>query len=335
MKSKRRKIKKWQIISIVTAILVFIATASLIITNFFIPVKYLSAYFVSANKNEKEVMRVSFIDVGYGDCTVIEFPDGKTALVDAGDGSRSSEIKVLKELNRRGIDTVDYLVCTSVRRERCGGLTEIIKYKKVNKVFAPYCPVTYVNEGYRKFSEILSDKNLEVNYCEYGNGIRGDGYLMCFLSPSNHLTEGGETDKFLSDPTSENMRDASAVLWVEYGGTGILLTGDIGSGVSDKLCAACSLGFEMNGNYIDASVCKIMKVPCNGSKSGANVKLYETFKPETAVLSVGENGLALPSVNAVADAQNFVKDKFYRTDADGTITVTVKKSGYSVQKEKV
>lgn len=334
MNSKRKKITVWKIASLVFAAIVFALSAALITTNFFIPVKYLSAYCVSADKNEAGVMRVSFINVGFGDCTVVEFPDGKTALIDAGDGTRSNNISVLKALNARGIDEIDYLICTSVREERCGGLFDIIKYKKVNKVFAPYCPVTYINESFRKFSQSLEDYNLTADYCEYGNGIFGDGYTLCFLSPSSRLAEGGETDKFLSDPTAENMRDASAVIWLEYGGTGILLSGDIGSAVSDKLCEKYLLGFEMNGRKIDISKCKILKIPFGGSKAAANVKLYETFSPQTAVLSVGKNGLGLPSVNALADAQNFVGENLYRTDADGSITVTVDKSSYSVQKEK-
>ncbi len=333
MGGKRKKLSVWQRASIVFAAIIFALSAALITTNFFIPVKYLSAYCVVKDKNTAGVMRVSFVDVGYGDCTIIEFPDGKTALIDAGNGTRSCNIKVLKALNGFGIKTIDYLICTSVRKERCGGLSDIIKYKKVNKVYAPYCPVTYINDEFRKFSETVSDSGLAVEYCEYGNGFSGNDYKLYFLSPSNHLVEDGEYDKFLNNPTTENMYNASAVIWLEYGETGVLLTGDIGQAVTYKLCEKYLTGFEINGEYINVSKCKIMKVPRSGSKNEYGVKLYETFRPQTAVLSVGKNGLGLPSLNSIADAQNFVGDNFYRTDADGTVTITVKKTSYSVKKE--
>ena len=73
---RKKRLKRGAVITIVIATLFIAAAVAILITNFFIPVKYLTAYCVKQDKNARGVMRVSFIDVGYGDCTLIEFPDG-------------------------------------------------------------------------------------------------------------------------------------------------------------------------------------------------------------------------------------------------------------------
>ena len=62
-----KKLSKGRIAAVVTAATLATVSIALIILNIFIPVKYLSSYFVSGSRAESGVMRVSFLDVGYGD----------------------------------------------------------------------------------------------------------------------------------------------------------------------------------------------------------------------------------------------------------------------------
>ena len=199
---KNHKLSRNKIIAIVIAGLALIAAISILIVNAFIPVKYLSSYFVSKKSNEVGQLRLNFVDVGNCDCTIIELPDGKVLLIDGGDGTYSHNIKIFKELNRRKIDKIDYLVCSSVENSVCGGLAEILKYKSVDRIFAPYCPVTYMSKGYKYFYDSLKELGKEPTYCEYGIGVIGEGYSFCFLSPDSHLYEGGEYDLRHPDPPS-------------------------------------------------------------------------------------------------------------------------------------
>ena len=104
---KKRRLTKKQIISIAFSLFVAFSVIVLLILNAFIPVKYLSAYTVDKDFNVKGQTRVSFLDVGFGDSTLIELPDGKVVLIDGGNGTYTNNIKLLKGLNKRGIDEID------------------------------------------------------------------------------------------------------------------------------------------------------------------------------------------------------------------------------------
>lgn len=336
MKGKS-KLKKSHIITIVSTTVACLAAVAIIIANAFIPVKYLSAYInFSKDKNREGVLRVSVIDVDYGDSTLLELPDGKTALIDAGNGRRANEIKILKLLNKRGIKKIDYLICSSVSEKRCGGLTEILKYCKVGKIYMPDCKLTRLNDSYREFYEEAGKSAVETEFCGYGEIAFTDSCTLCFLSPSASGLSGGEYDELNKNPTEENISNSSAVIWLEYGGAGFFLAGDITSVKADKLYSEYKLNnyFDINGRKIYLDACKILKVGANGSKSSVSPLLYDLLKPETAIISVGENGKNLPSAEALTSVQKIVGDKVYTTQECGTVTVEVGGGNCTVFKEK-
>ncbi len=318
----------------------FVLTVSLVITNIFIPVKYLSSYIVfTKDEREADTARVRFLDVGYGGCTVIEFPDGKTMLIDGGDGSYSQNKKLLSVLNKSGINFIDYLVCTSVKSGHCGGLAEVIKYKKVGTIYSPYCKATYITAEYHEFDKYAKRSGATLKYCEYGEGEEGEEYSFYFLKPSAHTIddEFSEYYQLNSDPTRKNINDASAVLWVEIFGCRFLLTGDL---QEDKLSALCDEheltdGFYVRDKRINFADCTFLQLPNHGATESVCPPLIELTSPECAILSVGENGFGAPDVGAVTGAQQVVGDKLYRTDKDGDITIKISDGKYSVSKEKV
>ena len=335
MEQKKRKLSKGKIRAIIIAAITAAVVLALVITNFFVPVKYLASYMVVRNKGAKAgVMRVRYVDVGYGDCTIVELPDGKNMLIDAGNGSAANQKRILKFLNKCDIDTIDYLVCTSVNSEHCGGLAEICKYKDVKRVYMPYIKNTYVTSEYRDFT--LAVNKRETVIIEYGVGeVNEDNdYFFTFLSPSVRSNPESEYNALGSNPTKAELNSISAVMWLEYAGTGFLFASDAGEDVLSKICISYEMegeNFALNGGkFVDLEKCKVALVAGHGNKNSAYAPLYDIIKPETAVISVGNNGSGCPSAEALSNAINYAGENLYRTDDYGTVTIEATKDGYAV-----
>ncbi len=328
MKCKRKLSKKW-IKFIAILFVAAVITVSLAVTNLFIPVKYLSAY-INFKKDicPQGEMRVRYIDVGYGDSALVELPDGKTLLIDGGAGTYSNARKILKILNSSGIDRIDYLVCTSVKNEHCGGFSEIIRYKSVGKAYIPYVENKDITDGYSNFYSMLSSQGVPTETAEYGKGVYSSEYKYCFyfLSPSVYNLPDSEYKNMNRSPTNENIDAASAVLWLEYSGKGFLFLSDADGGVQTKIArsvAAEKGRYVLGGLELTMGDCAVISAANHCGVNSACAELYDLIKPEAAIISVGENAKNSPSLSDFAVLQTYVGDKIYRTDRNGTITAVV------------
>lgn len=337
MKKADKKLTKARIIAIVSTSVVALACVAVLIVNIFIPVKYFSAYVTPSTEREAGVLTVSYIDLDYGDCTIIELPDGKVMVIDAGDGSYPHMLRVMERLNSRGIDGIDYLVCSSVKYEHCGGLTEILKYKTVKTVYMPYIKNSYITESYRAFSQAVIKSGVHTEYSCFGTGAVNEeaGYFFTFISPGYYTSPDGEYANLNKSATTENIHNASAVLWLQYGQTSFVFSSDAGKDalkniVEDyKICNLANQAYCPIGDYsVDLTACNVVTVAAHGYEDCTYAEWYDCLNADLAVLSVGKNYADSPSAQALADIAN--SSSLIRTDEQGTITITVNKDGYTV-----
>lgn len=335
---KKMELSRGRVAAIITAAVVGLLVIVLIVINIFIPIKYLSAYFVGKDEREEDTLRVTFIDVGYGDSTLCEFPDGKVMLIDGGDGSYANNLAILTVLNERGVNTIDYLVCTSVLGEYCGGLDEVISSfkKEIKHIFMPAVSNVYINEEYAEFVDAAAASEAEISYCEYGAGAVGEDYFFTFLSPSSPDDPKGYYAALDKSATEENMLNASAVIWLEYCGTSFAFTSSAGKAALesivdsyDIMTAAGDEYAPIHGYPIDLSDCDIVSVPGHGREECSSPKWYQTLSPSLAVISVGENYSGYPSAQALADISSVVNFPIL-TSKHGDITIIVDKDGYTL-----
>lgn len=333
---KKRKLSKTVISVIITVSVAIVLITSLLITNIFIPVKYLTAYFVKPYPNERGTLRVNYIDADFGDCTLIELPDGKNVLIDGGDGAYSNTLHILKYLNSRGVDRIDYLICTSVKSEHCGGLAEIVKYKNVGYAYIPYCRNTRITSGYYSFVTQLNDKGVPCSYACVGEGIVSeDGYFLTFLSPTNYLSPDSEYAALNSQPTRANIENASAVVWLEYQGVSFAFTADIRAEGLKRIvdeyndCVAAEQPFCAVGDRsVRLDGRNILTAPGHGGADNTYAPWYDLTKPEQVIISVGRSYAEYPSNKALSDICNYTQP--YYTMYSGDITVTVRNGEYKI-----
>ncbi len=96
---------------------------------------------------------VKFLDVGQGDASLVEFPDGKTMLIDTPTGESSTVTSALKADGRSGID---WLVATHPDADHIGGLDGVIGGTEVASVWAP--EVNSPTQTYTRFLEAVANK---------------------------------------------------------------------------------------------------------------------------------------------------------------------------------
>lgn len=325
-KKGKGKLKKIVAVLIVAALL-----SAIFVVNIFFPVKYTFAYFTSRKYRSAEgEAYVRFLNVGYGDAAVVQLPDGKTLLVDCGDGAYGNNYRIIRALNRCGISDIDYAVCTSVSKEHCGGFADVLSVKGVQTVFCPYVTDARITDSYHAFRKAAAGR-AEIKYTEYNLSVAEESYFFTFLSPTSHQSPLSEYEDMRRNPTEENIANASAVLWLSIYGINFFFAGDIYADKADKIVEESRLiqpYCPVNGVGIDLSGCHVLKVPNHGSDKSLSTRLYDALQPEYAVISVGTNSRGCPASAVITNAGNTAST--YLTSEYGDVVFKITPEGYSV-----
>lgn len=263
-----------------------------------------------------ERLRVSFIDVAQGDATLIEFPRGKTMLVDggAGGGFNVGRIAVAPYLWERGIRTIDYLVGTHPQMDHIGGLSYIIRKFDVKEAWTNGRPRDL--PFYQAFSEALEAKGLRPKVISSeAPPMEIDGCRLFFLNPPA-----------INPFEEEELNDQSIVLRLvcpDLGGKGfsLLLTGDIERGGERRLLES---GTDLKST--------VLKVPHHGSISSLDLLFLSAVSPEAALFSVGQNNPYRHPHPDVLAAYQALPAEIYRTDQDGAVVIETDSAGWRLKR---
>ena len=152
---------------------------------------------------------VHFIDVGQGDCILIQ--GGQTGiLIDAGEASYGAA--VCSYIADAGVRNLEYVVATHPHSDHIGGLSETIYRFRVGKVVMP--DVTANTASFEKLLTAIDDTGVEVIFPVSGlklpSGI--EGLTLTVLSSGKN--------------EYENANDYSVVVRAVYGKTSFLFAGD-------------------------------------------------------------------------------------------------------------
>ena len=206
-------------------------------------------------------LKIYFIDVGQGDCTLIITPKDKKILIDGGEGK--NEI-LLPYLLDRGINKIDYIIISHFDSDHCNGLIEVMEKIKVGKVIVSKQPEE--SEEYRNISEIIKQKNIEAYVVKAQDRITIEKDLYI-----NILNPAGKLE-------FKDLNNNAIVAKLIYKNFSMLFTGDI-----EK--AEENIAQKYKNNLKST----ILKVAHHGSKTSTNEKFLKYVEPQIALIGVGEN----------------------------------------------
>ncbi|MEO0077465.1 MAG: ComEC/Rec2 family competence protein [candidate division WOR-3 bacterium] len=198
--------------------------------------------------------RVTFLDPGRGDATLLEDTLGRRLLIDAGiDGT-----DVLRDfLRMRGIYRLDAVVVSHPDRDHYGGLLDLRPDVRIGQLLVP--TVKGEDTGYESLLRRLTRRGTRIALAAAGTRLHGFGYDVEFTAPSS--TARGLYEQGL---LSSNM--VSLVTRVTHGGLTMLFTGDMDS--PDRL---------------QSEPVWLLKSPHHGSRKGNPPQLYQVLQPKFVV----------------------------------------------------
>lgn len=324
--------------AIALAAAALLLTAAVLVDLLVFPLRFLIAPLPALAERGTGEMRVHFIDVGQGDSALIEFPDGRTMLVDGGDGSDAATAAVVSEMRAAGLRKLDFVLLTHADADHAGGLAEIVSLFGAETAFMP--PVEGAAEGtaFGDFYRAAADAGAEVRLSQMYEAILPADetyfYYLLFLAPlSPHIGS--------SAYNAGDENEASAVVWLEYEGRSLLLTGDAGEETEERLVRlAETLGDEAFSFPAQAAWGEVtlapdlasldfLKAGHHGSSSSTGEALLRMTSPGAVFFSAGAgNGYLHPSYRCIERVRECVPDaEIYRTDEQGTLLLTIRPGG--------
>jgi competence protein ComEC len=236
-------------------------------------------------------LTVTFFDVGQGDATLIQHPDGSAVLFDGG----PPEGGVARLLRRAGVRRLSALVMTHASRDHHGGLAEVVER----------FPVDLLLDG--------GDGSRDRDFRAVVAAARERGARHVTAVAPLTLRAGALTVDVRSPgpraagPPPEDPNPRAVVAIVSSDGFELLLSGDAESDALLPLALP----------DVDA-----MKLPHHGSADPGLPEVLERLRPEMASIPVGANSYGHPAPSTLA-ALRAADVPTWRNDRHGTIRLTI------------
>ncbi len=243
-------------------------------------------------------LRCTFLSVGHGLAVLVEMPNGKTLLYDAGqlqNGSRARDV-VRGTLWEIGIPRIDALVISHADIDHFNGVPGLSRTMPIGEVLVHPSFLDFDQESVRLTCDRLAERKVPIRNIWAGDRLMLDGRVSVVVrSP-------GVNERHALDNAN------SVVLEITHADRRILLTGDLEQEglrmlleqppvVSDVLLAPHHGSLDANTPELAAwSRARIVVV--SGGRNDPKERLRAIYGPEATVLSTAESGAVSVAISA-------------------------------------
>ena len=218
------------------------------------------------NLTSNLVDKISFLNIGQGDSSLIVSKRGESIVIDCGPNS-----KVIDQIESKlgyWNKKIDLLIITHGDKDHYGGCRDIIERFEVSKVMINGV-LDSKNKSYTALLEFIKTQNIQILPSLTNTYITiQDNIELQLLNPQTNLW-GQE----IRDDNPE-----SIVILVRSANNSILLTGDANEATEAKILS----------QYPQLDV-DILKAGHHGSKTSTSDKLLDAITPKQVIISAGAN----------------------------------------------
>lgn len=232
-------------------------------------------------------LRVYYFDVGQAD-SILVVHNNETMLIDAGNNDDGD--LVVNNLEKLGIDRIDYLIGTHPHEDHIGGLDDVIDNFEIGTIYMP--KVSNNTSTFEDVLDSISNKNLKVTTPSVGHTFE-IGDVQC------------EVMSIKNDPDDFNA--CSIVLRMEYNEISYLFMGD---------------AEKPNELARDWPQTTILKVGHHGSNTSSCEEFLYQVMPTISIISAGQDNDYGHPHKEVLDRLNEIESNIYVTKDLGNILIT-------------
>ncbi|MDR3610662.1 MAG: DNA internalization-related competence protein ComEC/Rec2 [Ignavibacteriaceae bacterium] len=269
-------------------------------------------YITIASFDNKEILtenelNVMMVDVGQGDSFLIRFPDGESALIDAGEATLkfdNGEKVILPLMNHLNIPAIDYAFVSHIDSDHYSGFVSLIQAGRIRRIYKPALDTSLSRDI--KFEDFVKRNNIPITH--YDQSVIKIGNARIFVLNNISIPLG----------KNNSNNDRSSLLKIIYGNTSFLFTGDLGK-KAEKYYSSY---------YKSKLKSDVLKVSHHGSKYCSSLNILNNIKPHFALISAGiKNKFHHPAQEVLERLHAFNSD-ILRTDKLGA--VLLRSDGYYV-----
>ena len=249
---------------------------------------------------------IHFIDVGQGDASFIELPDGQNILIDS--GGPATGPKLVEYLRSLHIKKINHLILTHPHDDHTGGIFSLLPAFEIERFY---------DNGFSNFGSSI--------YFDYVTAVRGKLSKYSILQAGESFALQNTRLEVLNPllPPTGNINNDSMVIRLIYRDIRVLFAGDVGTTGEFRLLK------------VSADIqSQILKAGHHGENDALSEEFLEAVRPEAALVSVSMiNRYARPH-QSVLDRLSRRNIKILRTDLHGHVVLKTDGRTYSIATEK-
>lgn len=246
------------------------------------------------------ILKIYYLDVGQAD-SILLISDSEAMLIDAGTNAAGSQ--VVSDLQKYGVNHLNYAVGTHPHEDHIGGLDDVIHTYPVDHVLMPGVTTTT-----NTFSDVL-------------DAIEANNVALSVPNAGDHYQLGDANVTVMNTLKTDDRNNASLVLRVTHGSNHFLFTGDAESESEQDMLAS---GADLSSD--------VLKVGHHGSRTSTSDPFLQAVRPKDAIISCGSNNsYGHPHAETLAKLSGC---NIWRTDLHGTIKLVSNGSSYTISAEK-